>query len=218
MQTDPYFKIPAISNSGLSAVSRQLRGEPEFFCKQETLDFGNQLHEALFEPEYYQSKLDEADPLYTVNKYKIENMVKSMNGNTLYSLLRNDFSAKLEQVHQWSDDRYGLACKGKIDLWVRKIIGDAKSTDCTSLDQFRASIFEYGYDRQAAFYMDGTGAEKFIFFGICKKSPFKTYTVIFKIDDEAIIEARKKYENLIDQYLSIKQKEQNHDQSNTIIN
>jgi len=210
MQSDPYFKIPAISNSGLSAVARQLRGEPEFFCKQETLDFGNQLHEALFEPEYYESKIAEADSLYLVNKYKIENMVKSMNANTIYSLLRNDFAARLEQVHTWTEERYDMACKGKIDLWVRKIIGDAKSTDCTSLAQFKASIFEYGYDRQAVFYMDGTKAEKFIFFGICKKAPFNTYTVIFNIDDEAMIEARKKYENLIDSYLSIKQK-QNHD-------
>ena len=193
MQNDPYFKIPAISNSRLSALSRQLSGEPDFFCKQETLDFGNQLHESLFEPEYYSLQNYSGS-----NIHKIKEMHNSMNKNAAYSLLRYDAFAKLEQVHLWNEKRYGLQCKGKIDLWVRKIIGDAKSTLCTSLEDFKASIFEYGYDRQAAFYLDGTGAEKFIFFGICKKPPFKTFTVIFNINDDVIIEARKKYENLID--------------------
>jgi hypothetical protein len=133
-------------------------------------------------------------------------MAKSLRDNVLFSLLVNDPDARFENIHEWNEDRYDLECKAKIDLWVRKTIGDVKTTDATSQEDFNQRCISYGYDRQAAFYLDGTGATKFIIFGIAKKYPHKTFTSIFLHDDEIIVEARKKYEVLIDYYLELKVK------------
>ena len=60
----------------------------------------------------------------------------------------------------WVDAATGILCKGRIDAarptWGS--IGDLKSTQNASKEEFQRSIETYGYDRQAAWYLDGARA------------------------------------------------------------
>jgi hypothetical protein len=204
MEDAQYFGLDMLSNSRLGIIECLVNGRSFFKANPETLEFGRQLHQACLEIEKYEALLH-TEP-YQKNKHKVYEMAKALRKNTLFSMLVHNVKAKKEYLQKWNEERYGLECKAKIDLGVLKTIGDVKSTAATTYSEFLASITQYGYDRQAAFYLDGTGATKFIFFGIGKKYPHQTFTVIYNWNDPVIIEGRKKYEDLIDSYLELRQK------------
>ena len=70
-----------------------------------------------------------------------------------------------EQVNVWNDLDSKIPCKGKADYWNkdRNILVDIKTTQDSSPDGFRKSAYKYGYDRQAAFYLDGFNVDQFWF-------------------------------------------------------
>jgi len=54
----------------------------------------------------------------------------------------------------WIDATTGLRCKARIDKVVHnQLLADMKTS--RDADRFETSIVDYGYDRQAAFYLDG---------------------------------------------------------------
>ena len=60
----------------------------------------------------------------------------------------------------WEDAETGILCKARIDMqrptW--EAIGDLKTTKDASPESFTRSIHQYGYHRQAAWYLDGWAA------------------------------------------------------------
>jgi hypothetical protein len=200
---EEYFALDKISNSLLGQVDSIINNRSLMKASEATLEYGRQLHEACLEPLRYQSNLHK--PEYQKNKHTIYNMSKSLRSNALFILMCNKPGVRFEKVHEWNEDRYDLECKAKIDIEADETIGDVKSTSALTLAEFIALIIEYGYDRQAAFYLDGRNKKRFIFFGVSKKYPHPTFTVAYNWNDPIIIEARKKYEYLIDEYIKLKQ-------------
>lgn len=102
-----------------------------------------------------------------------------------------------------------LACKLRLDgirpTW--ETILDIKTTDCARRADFVKSIGEYGYHRQAAYYIDGAQAagyehpiKHFVFIVVEKKPPYGVAT--YRLMNEAIDAGREELENPIGVYAS----------------
>jgi len=192
---DNYFNKPGISNSFLGCV----KSGTSFKCSEETLDFGSQVHEACLEPEVYKSKLHL--PNYIKNIHKVSNMACAIRNNVLFKMFLTDWDTQYESEHFFEID--GLLCKLKADLKLRNIIGDIKTTDARTREEFEKRAVEYGYNRQGAFYLDGTGSHKFMIFAVCKKYPHPTFTYVLDYDDPEIREGREEYKALIEKYKTL---------------
>lgn len=86
-----------------------------------------------------------------------------------------------------------------------RFLVDAKSTEDASPDAFRKSAFNYGYHRQAAFYMDvatwagGDPAPNgFVFIAFEKKPPFGI--IVYEPDAEFMDYGRKQYREALNLY------------------
>jgi hypothetical protein len=81
--------------------------------------------------------------------------------------------ARIEQSIFWEDKETGIKCRCRPDFWRNdNVVVDIKTTTDSSSWAFGASVWDWGYDRQAAFYSDGieavTGSapEAFVFIAI----------------------------------------------------
>ena len=122
------------------------------------------------------------------------------------STLRNRFArsvlevASVEQVQLWEDKQTGLPCKAQTDIWVseNELIVDIKTTSSHSYGEFLQSCEDYAYDRQAAFYLDGTPyAKRFVILGVQKKAPFDVFYFEASACRGCIEGGRKKYQGLL---------------------
>lgn len=195
IETD-YFKKPGVSNSFLGDVNNLINGRSLFKCSQDTLDFGSQLHEAILEPHLYLYKIGK--PNYQKNIHKVCEMEKSGNRNTLLQLFLTDPKSKFEQEIFFNTME--VNCKLKADIICGKVVGDLKTTDARTREEFQARAIEYGYNRQGAFYLDGTGCKRFIIFAISKKYPHPTFTYVLEHNSPELIEGREQYQYLIEEY------------------
>jgi hypothetical protein len=198
---DPYYGIQKVSNSLLGLVACHRDGLPPFKVSEDTLEFGRQFHEAILEPEKYRSRITE--PGYIKNIFRIKEMVKVARENVIIKMALNAAGTRYEFSHFFTEERYDIECKAKFDILSQggKTIIDLKTTSETTLQGFVESITKYNYHRQAAFYMDHSTADKFVFIGVTKKSPYRTFTVVLEINDELTCIGRKQYEELIDFYI-----------------
>lgn len=85
--------------------------------------------------------------------------------------------ARTEVTMIFRDERSGVNCKARIDALGGGVLLDLKSAKDASVNGFRKSLVNFGYFRQAAFYMRacalcGVPAEQFIFLAIEKAAPF----------------------------------------------
>ena len=122
------------------------------------------------------------------------------------SALRNKFvgsvleRALLEQVQLWDDDQTGLPCKAQTDIWVKEnqLLVDLKTTSARSYGEFLQHCDQYAYDRQAAFYLDGTpDTKRFVIVGIQKKEPYSVFYFEASACRGCIEGGRKKYQALL---------------------
>lgn len=193
---DDYFKKPGVSNSFLGNLKNLLQGKPLFNVRKETLDFGSQLHECLLEPHKYTAKVH--TPEYQKNVHKIAEMKKSARKNALLCILLDSPDTQFEKEEFF--ECMGIACKMKADMIKHTIVGDLKTTDAVTREQFLEKAIEYGYMRQGAFYLDGTGCKRFMLFAISKRSPYPTFTYVLDHDDAQIEIGREEYKNLLQVY------------------
>jgi hypothetical protein len=191
-----YFDVDHVSNSSLGAFKRFLNGEPEFQCKQETLDEGSLMHLAAFEKEKYIIHPNHPHP-------RIDNMIVELEKNMIYRFMRFHAEAKIEHEYYFRCKFTGAMVKAKVDLRLFNSLADLKGTSCTTQDSFKASVTAYDYNRQAALYMDGTGCKTFTFFGLSKKHPHKTFTRSFNSTDKEIQAGREEYIYLINKGISM---------------
>jgi exodeoxyribonuclease VIII len=96
-----------------------------------------------------------------------------------------------------------VACKCRPDFLDRqtKIIVDLKTTTDATKDAFARQVFDLGYHRTAAHYLDGCRAagidvDAYLFFAIEKKPPY--LTCLYQIDGASIEVGRTEVEGLID--------------------
>ena len=77
----------------------------------------------------------------------------------------------------WTDDETGVECKGRLDALSSEWIIDYKTTTDASTNAFTREAIRYGYDLQAAMYMDAAKAngytpKGFIFIAQEKNAPY----------------------------------------------
>lgn len=109
-----------------------------------------------------------------------------------------------EQTIIWSDKDTGLLCKGRPDAIPAKdkcALVDLKTTRDASLEAFTRAVIQYGYHRQAAFYIDGYGSaaevyvDMFIFIAVEPLPPHRTE--VYVLDDEFIGAGREAYKQIL---------------------
>ncbi len=202
-----YYDLDYLSNSRLDVIRCLRDGLSLSKGTEEAFEFGKQFHEAVLEPDKYETNL-KVNPKYEEFKFKIAAMKRAALENSILSSALNDPLSVREEEVFFEEERYGLKCKAKLDLRLNKVIYDLKTTSCYDLESFKRSVTEYRYTRQAPFYMDHTAGSHigiqcntFIFIGVTKRSPHKTFTVMYGIGDPEICEGRKEYEQLIDDFI-----------------
>jgi exodeoxyribonuclease VIII len=129
----------------------------------------------------------------TIITYKDKQMIKEL----YYSFYSDSYIKKLfskgepEQIVCFYDEISKLKCKSMID-YLRNdgIIIDLKTTTDAS-NNFSHSINRYKYHKQAAFYMDAVGANRFFIVAVEKTRPYALN--VFELSKETIQEGRELY-------------------------
>lgn len=117
-----------------------------------------------------------------------------------------DFGAiKKEQAYRWIDPQTGLKLRSKADMIRTEkdyaFIVDVKKTRDPRPEKFMKSVADFGYDRQAAFYIDGArecGFDVKDYFVIAVGDEFPHETVLYRIEDEAVQIGREKNREALD--------------------
>lgn len=107
----------------------------------------------------------------------------------------------------WRHEFTGLELKARLDLVGEKYVYDLKTTGDASADHFYKSVTDFGYHRQAAYYLDaakaaGHPAEKFIFIAVEKTAPHFVQT--FELDEAFIARGRLENEVNLNVYKACK--------------
>ena len=171
-----YRAIDAYSNSRLSQIKNQLIGiqRPS---PLKAFSMGSILHQIILEPE-----LAEAEDyvfLTPAPRRHLQAAKKSAFRNRLLKRVLGNEETQVEQVFTWTDTKTQLPCKAKVDIAYEDQRGlhviDLKSTGAVNKAAFLVDCVKYEYGRQAAFYLDGTGAETVVIYGIQKRAPYGVF-------------------------------------------
>ena len=181
--------------------------------------FGRAFHQDILEPKKYKENVIVYEGVRrgkAWEEFKLENSDKTIitkgESNNLIKMREKLLSiprvinllsgGDAEVVSCWEDQDTGVYCKGKADYVKnengRRILVDIKTTQDHKENAFKGSCWKYGYDRQAAFYMDGFKADEFWFVVIEKTDPFDIG--IYMCGEEFIGNGRQKYKDLLSLY------------------
>lgn len=114
-----------------------------------------------------------------------------MNHPTARRLLE---SGQVEQSLYWNDPETGVLCKARPDWMADVFLVDLKTTTDASLAEFQRSIHNFGYHRQAAFYLQGLSHlfgdkhANFVFLAVESQRPFAVAP--YAIDDASLARGR----------------------------
>lgn len=126
------------------------------------------------------------------------------------SILKHPFAPILlkegvsEQTVIWRDDETEIICKcrpDRVPSGDKGVLVDLKTTNDASEKAFTHAVINYGYARQAAFYMDGitkaTGMtfDAFVFIVVEKEPPYRVE--VYELDMEFIGWGYEKYKELL---------------------
>ena len=188
LTNDEYRALPRISNSDLGDFEDKVFNRPFREKPQKAFSFGTAVHELILEPNTIDKLPQDVDIA------KVQTLAKTFWAEPwLKWLLR--FSRK-EEIVLWTCPVTGLPLKSKLDIILRgRTVYDIKTTSASSIEQFAKFAVEYGYDRQAAFYMDSIKAKRFFFIALSKTK--KNTVFIMEADSSLIESGRKKYRRLL---------------------
>ena len=194
-----YRQIPRIANSDLTEFKNVLLfGIQPGLSESPALTFGTDFHHYLL-----------------IDTHKNPDGKGALPMNRMLAVLRSDalFMTTLarsltEKPLFWTDPLTGLFCKAQFDMIIEAdgLIVDAKTTSARSQAEFEGNCLRFGYDRQAAFYLDGCRAagmsvETFRIVGIQKQKPHTVFKLEFNHQDDFIREGRRKYCRLLKSWL-----------------
>ena len=94
-------------------------------------------------------------------------------------------NGQAEQSFWWDDIATGLRCKCRPDWFDGELIVDLKSCVDASAAGFGKAVAAFHYQLQAAHYLAGTLAKRFIFVAVEKNYPFGIG--VYELDAEALI-------------------------------
>lgn len=188
-----YRAYPAWSNSRLSAIKEEIIGIKRAI-PYKAFSIGSIVHQQILQPH-----LCDFEDLILAPKLRedINGMVESLRRET------GDLTHKeLEKQHVWIDEETGEKCKCQIDIREGNfisngVITDYKTTISTNQKEFLEAVSKWEYDRQAAYYMDGTNAIGFHIIGVQKFKPYRIFKIQFTKTAKPVVEARKRYRFLL---------------------
>lgn len=191
----------------------------------EAMIFGEQVHLAVLEPQLFASRYHRCrkfDGRKTADKEEKAALIAEYGEGNLLSFERHDqivsivdavkrhprasslFSqAKEREVTVlWTDPETGLSCKARIDAMAGVILADLKTTVDASVEKFQASIFQYGYHRQAAMYFRacraaGLDIKHYSIVAVEKEAPYGCN--VFSLDEAAIHQGDQEISDLLKQ-------------------
>lgn len=199
---EAYHSGPGISKSGLWTIHTKSPAHFRFGERKESkaFDMGEACHLAILEPNLFEKKVVRGPDDRRGNKWKDVAEVCRIDGKLLLtsgdydnalavrdavhadafvsSIVANE-NASVETSGYWTDERTGLLCRCRPDLYREDlgILVDVKSTASAHPDDFARSVVNYGYHAQEAFYSDGWSAlgknvDGFVFLAWEKTSPY----------------------------------------------
>lgn len=193
-----YFKHPFASNSKLTQFGMELG----LFREMETTP--DQTHEnfrfgTLFD--LWETEKEKLDFLhgemigtdYTFDKKdieKVKRMSTSLHKNEKYKIilsLNPNFQKEIFEERFSLDGVNYIGFKAKLDLFLKGLVIDLKTTNATGQNQFESACEMFGYYRQMCFYMALTGAKKSMIIGISKIN-HKVFVVNFSVDHPLYLE------------------------------
>lgn len=209
MTNNQYRAVPAYSNSDLSELLNLRTGKQSKPIDPKAAAFGTTFHSLILEPDV---EIDWSIH-HVTERYRLMQMVESYRASDAVWLstpiIDTFHPSQVEQSLFWIDPETGLPLKGRLDAIVdggdTDWLFDLKTTSARSADEFFESITTYGYDRQAAFYIDGyTNLNlfelvqiRFVFLAVQKQRPFDVFTVDMWYRSAMIDAARTKSRRLL---------------------
>nr|DAQ54379.1 MAG TPA: Exodeoxyribonuclease 8 [Caudoviricetes sp.] len=226
MPAADYHAHPAVSKSLLDRMAKSplhARAYLDGAIEPATpaMLFGTALHTAVLEPARYAAEyaVFEGDRRTKDGKATYEKLIAS--GKSIISaadadvisamvssILQHPVAAKLltegvvEHSVFWTHPRTGLECKARPDYWRQNhgMVVDLKTTEDASPAGFARSIAAYRYHVQAAHYLDGTMAARFVFIAIEKKAPYAVG--VYELDPASLTAGASLRARDIEQYAS----------------
>jgi hypothetical protein len=209
LSNEAYHADPAVSKSILDKINKSplhcrayldgLRTEPTA-----AMQFGTALHTAVLEPHLFAAQYAVFDGDRRTKDGKLHYELLRSTGATIISAADSDaISAMSAAIHAhpmaswllrdgmaeqsvfWTDPTTGLQCKCRPDWWrTDGIVIDVKTTEDASPAAFARSIATFRYHVQAAHYLAGTQADRFVFVVVEKKAPFAV--AVYELDSIAL--------------------------------
>lgn len=170
-----YFDVPAVSNSFLGQIKRELEGIPPFKPSR-ALAFGSGFHEMVLEPD----KFD-------FSKYTGKERYRMMRMWENYKMAVPEEMTGGEAEKELFWEAHGFKCKCKVDLINDNWLVDLKTTAATSPQDFLEMADKYGYYRQGAWYLDAPqvkerGIDNFAIVAVSKQKDPQVF--VFRMDRE----------------------------------
>lgn len=228
LSNEAYHGHPAISKSGLDALSRSPAHYQAYKAgyREETpaLMRGTLIHTAILEPEYIDSRYfamtEKVERRTKEGKARFAEFEAEANGRAIVTLddmtmakrIRDEIIKHPIASHLFDGGESetsifsqinGVDVRCRPDYLNGSICIDVKSTDDASELGFIRSIEKYRYAVQAALYSDIANQEgleifKFVFVAVEKNEPYAIG--IYELDDESIECGRKEYLANLDTY------------------
>lgn len=190
-----YRQLPAWNNSSFQDLYCHIRGLPIKPKPKKALYFGSCFHQAILEPDFFFPQ----DLQLTASELRRLDKMIAATHSSIFDTVFQDQNTVKEIVCQWTDPDTLLPCKGKYDLVTATGAGiiDLKTTSERSVEGFMKHFTEYGYDTQAAFYLDGLQqANRFVFVCVSKVS-YEVFPMTVRRGDETYETGRRKYKKLL---------------------
>ncbi len=187
-----YRSYPAYANSDLTEFERFLTAQPNKLPLAAFAE-GSAFHQLVLEPRCGRPIPAEID------RERLLKMATAVRA-TRFGRWALQWGRK-EQPHLFRHPATGLLCKCQTDLTLRHgLIIDIKTTRARTYRQFLECCEAYQYDRQAAFYLDGLAAKRFVLLGVQKTAPFQVFyfePTADAIGQDFIEQGRERYQRLL---------------------
>lgn len=138
-------------------------------------------------------------PITPADAETVQDMAKALRGHPQASALLSPDYVEAEKTLVWLDDDAGVWCRAMLDGLPRRdaipdgnrmIIPDYKTCRSVEPRALAKALVDYGYHRQAAWYIDGVRAlgldEDPAFVFVCQEKDPPYLVTVFQIDREAL--------------------------------
>jgi len=216
MNNADYHSDPAVSASHLHSIakspahyySRYLAPVKPPSIQTTAMQFGSLVHTAILEPDELAARYGVCPPR---NTKAGKEAAEQMKADGIEAITQSDWDTAAamsdavyahpaasellqqgapEQSFWWDDNETGLRCKCRPD-WLRPdgVVVDLKTTQDASPKGFAKSIANFRYHVQAAHYLNGLEAQRFVFIAVEKTYPFAVGT--YELDRVSLDEGQR---------------------------